>query len=76
MLYCSNPLNVVILAKRAPGKSKEEAQLEKKHELEKRLEDVKGQLSGGQQTLQPQQQSKKNPKKGTFVYSFTFVESD
>ena len=65
-LCCSNPLNIIIAAKRAPGKSKEEAQLEKKHELEKRLEDVKGQLSGGQQTLQqqPQQSSKKNPKKG------------
>jgi hypothetical protein len=45
-----------IAAKRQPGRSKEEAQLEKKHELEKRLEDVQGQL--GTAAL------KKTPKKG------------
>ena len=43
-------------AKRTPGKSKEEMNLEKKQELEKRLENVKGALSGGQ--------PKKTPKKG------------
>ena len=50
-------------AKRTPGKTKEEAQLEKKQELEKRLEDVKGQLGN----TAPQ---KKTPKKGTFSFSF------
>lgn len=47
----------VSVAKRQPGRSKEEATLEKKHELEKRLEDVQGQLGG---TPAP----KKTPKKG------------
>ena len=45
------------VAKRQPGKSKEEAQLEKKHELEKRLLDVKGQLG---------QPKSKTPKKGMY----------
>ena len=49
------------LAKRTPGKSKEEAQMEKKQELEKRLEDVKGQLGN---SAPP----KKTPKKGIPFY--------
>lgn len=56
MTYC-------IAAKRTPGKSKEEAQLEKKQELEKRLEDVKGQLGN---TAPP----KKTPKKGKCFFLF------
>ncbi|ELT92995.1 hypothetical protein CAPTEDRAFT_169335 [Capitella teleta] len=48
--------------KRQPGRSKEEATLEKKHELEKRLEDVQGQLGG---TPAP----KKTPKKGDKSHS-------
>ena len=47
-----------VLAKRTPGKTKEEAQLEKKHELEKRLQDVKGQLG---------QPNKKTPRKGQIL---------
>ncbi len=49
----------LIIAKRTPGKSKEEAQQEKKQELEKRLEDVKGQLGS---TAPPK--TNKTPKKG------------
>ena len=45
-----------IAAKKTQGKSKEEAQKEKKQELEKRLQDVSGQLGG--------QFNKKNAKKG------------
>ena len=46
-------------AKKQTGKSKEEAQKEKKQELEKRLQDVSGQLGG--------QFNKKNAKKGELL---------
>ena len=56
VLACIRNVCFPVSAKRTPGKSKEEATLEKKQELEKRLENVKGQLSGSQ--------PKKTPKKG------------
>ena len=56
----------LVAAKRTPGKSKEEVQLEKKQELEKRLEDVKGQLSGTQ--------PKKTPKKGNAIISQSLLQ--
>ena len=51
----TNPFSSIVAKK--IGKSKEEAQLEKRQELERRLEDVKGQLGTSQ--------SKKTPKKGS-----------
>ena len=44
------------LAKRTPGKSKQQVQQEKRQELEKRLQDVTGQLGGSA--------AKKSSKKG------------
>jgi len=48
---------------KVPGKTKEEQQLEKKQELEKRLKDVSGQL-GAPGAVTP---GKKGSKKGKFV---------
>ena len=47
-----------IAAKRTPGKSKQQAQQEKRVDLEKRLQDVNSQLGGP---------PKKPPKKGTSI---------
>ncbi|XP_052223772.1 bromodomain-containing protein 2-like isoform X3 [Dreissena polymorpha] len=47
--------------KRTPGKSKQQVQLEKRQELEKRLQDVNGQLGGGSSAKKP---SKKDGKEG------------
>ena len=44
--------------KSTPGKSKEELQMEKRQDLERRLDDVQSQLSKGGQS------AKKTPKKG------------
>lgn len=49
--------SIAIAAKRTPVKSREEASADKKHELEKRLENVKGGLGTTS--------GKKLPKKGT-----------
>jgi len=49
---------VDVVAKKQPGRSKEDIQLEKKQQLEKRLQDVKGVLNPGTTP------SKKTPKKG------------
>jgi len=56
-IFCANSDLLFWFVAKKVGKSKEEAQLEKRQELERRLEDVKGQLGTSQ--------SKKTPKKGS-----------
>lgn len=52
--FHSNDVWACVLDKKLPGKSKDEQMAEKKQELEKRLQDVTGQLGS----------AKKPPKKG------------
>jgi hypothetical protein len=52
-------LGLVFLDKKLPGKSKDEQMAEKKQELEKRLQDVTGQLGS----------AKKPPKKGNVCHA-------
>lgn len=52
-----------LIARKDSGKSREEAQKEKKQELKKQLEDVKAQLGGGAAS------AKKPNKKGTVFLS-------
>lgn len=47
------------------GKSKDEQMAEKKQELEKRLQDVSGQLGSNK---------KQQPKKGNYLNSFRFLK--
>jgi hypothetical protein len=55
--------NILITDKKVSGKSKDEQMAEKKQELEKRLQDVTGQLGSG---------VKKTAKKGKKVFYFWF----
>jgi hypothetical protein len=55
----------LITDKKVSGKSKDEQMAEKKQELEKRLQDVTGQLGSG---------VKKTAKKGKKVFYFWFFE--
>ena len=58
-------INILFSAKRQPGKSKEEVQMEKKQLLERRLEDVKDQLNVSQ--------PKKTPKKSKIKRVVNFL---
>ena len=58
---------LMFVAKRQPGKSKEEAQMEKKQQLERRLEDVKDQLNVSQ--------PKKTPKKSKNIITEILIYS-
>lgn len=56
---CLRPGASLLAIKKPVGKTKEELALEKKRELEKRLQDVSGQLNS----------TKKPPKKGEYLYT-------
>jgi len=56
---------VCFSAKRTPGKSKQQVQQEKRQDIEKRLQDVTGQLGGGAS-------AKKSSKKGMYNFHLCF----
>lgn len=56
----------MLIARKDSGKSREEAQKEKKQELKKQLEDVKAQLGGSASAKKP------NKKGNHFLLNLTF----